>query len=203
MNKIGLILLLLFASVIDRVHAQESLLKNISVEVGWGANYPLKPAEDFLHPTDYIGFQSFYIGGSYEFNEVWGTRISYGFNRLDDSGYSNLGLELHKIMTEATFDFISAVSSNRKMRPPRFDIRLHSGLGLSLGQSTYLRKGYDPSLAFQIGGMPRFEVVKNLYLQIDFVAVINFWQNYDINGIPIHDKVGSYLLSNFGMAYSF
>lgn len=184
--------------------AQDSqFLHSLSIEAGWGVNYPLKLEDDFFYSPEYFGFKNFYFGGNYEINRKWGFRTTYAFNQLEGSDYSNLGVRRYKLMFEPTFDVISAIQSDKSQVKPQFDIRFHGGVGMSLGQSMYLDKMDDVTFTAQLGAMPRFRIADKTFITLDCVAVIDFGQKYDTHGVPARNKVGAYILSNIGFSYSF
>lgn len=200
---IPLILIFIGSSSIIANAQRSSFLQRVDVEAGWGANFPLRLEHNFFYSPDYIGFKSFYVGGSYNINKIWRLRATYAYNQLDDSGYSNLGVRRYKLVFEPTFDFISALQTNKAHAKPRFDIRFHGGPGLSLGQSMYLDRTDDVTFTFQLGGMPRLQIADGMFVTLDCVAVSDFGQKYDTHGVPAQSRVGVYVLSNLGLSYSF
>ena len=183
-----------------QMNGKGSFWERTSVEAGWGLNYPVKPAEEIFH-RGYIHPKSFYIGALYDLNNLWGLRISAAYNKFELSGARHIGLYHLKYMGEVTLNFIEAVSRNKHGRWQRdFDFMIHSGFGVSAGKSTQF-KGFDKTLTYQLGAMPRYRISKRIHLQLDFIGDLNFRQAYDIDGYRIHHKLGAYLSANIGIAY--
>lgn len=189
-----------------KMQAQEqNLFDKYTLQVGGGASYPAKPAKDFFHKA-YIGSRSFYIGGRYDLDELWGLRLSYGFNKFKNknrhNSYLDLSLTQHKFVGEFTFNIVRAAQRGKPHTQNNFELVAHSGLGLSLGKSGFL-SGVDKTLTYQIGLMPTYKLSRYFSVQVDMAMILDFFQAYDIDGIPISDKVGNYYLANIGVAYSF
>lgn len=200
-KKLSLSIVLLFFTI--TIYPQKKqFINNLNFEFGWGLNYPLKLSDNFFFSPDYFGIKSFYIGGNYKVNEIWGLRSTYAYNQLDDSGYSNLGIRRYKLTFEPTFDFITALRVKRNLSKPRFDIRLHGGAGMSLAQSLYLARADDITFTAQLGAMPMLRIVDKMFITLDCVLVVDFGQKYDTHGVPAQHKTGAYLLTNIGLSYT-
>lgn len=196
-NIISIFFIFIIFLSINKSEAQERFNNRLDIEGGWGIHYPAKPAQSFLH-KGYINLKSFYLGGRYVLNDKWSLRLTYAFNKFEGSKYNSLSLTQHKFLPEGVLDIIPLFTNQDK----KFKFFLHSGLGFTLGKSGILH-GFDKTLTFQMGMMPSVKISPHLALQLDMNIVFDFFQAYNINGIPIKDNFGNYYLANIGIAYYF
>lgn len=175
-------------------------LNKTALEAGWGLHYPAKPADKFLH-RNYIDGKSFYLGGRYEINKLWGVRLSYAYNKFQNSknkdNYFELSLTQHKFVSEIIFNVVAAFEQDSD-----FEIMMHSGMGMTLGKNGFL-SGADKTLTAQFGVMPIYRFADHFAIQLDMTLVFDFFQAYDIDGIPVSDRIGNYYLANIGLTYFF
>lgn len=196
----GFLCLFLFLIIPWSSKAQSQQSNPINIEAGWGVHYPAKPAPEFLH-RGYIDVRSFYIGGQYTLNGIWRLRATYGYNEFVRNPHNGLSLTQHKFVGEAMLNFVPVLQKSHR-DSESFLFFLHGGLGMTLGKSKFLY-GVDKTFTVQGGIMPTYQISPDFAIQLDMVLVVDFFQAYNIDGVPISDRVGNYYLANIGLTYSF
>lgn len=193
--------ILLFTLLASSAFAQQTFIERFSIEAGAGYNLPISDADN-VKSSDFAGFKSFYVGANYDLSDLFGLRLTYGYNEFEDKNDKSMGLTLHKFMAEATFNIIEAI----EMQPNPFEVVGHAGVGGSLGKSSSL-SGTDKMGNFQIGLMPKYHITDNFSIHFDASFILNFSQNYDYNGLQAFKNndagTGKYFLFNAGIAVRF
>ena len=170
-------------------NAQErdtTFMQRISFDASAAYNLPVSSSFKDFKGSDYAGFRNFNFGANYAINNLWGLRFTYGYNSFEDKNDSSMGLTLHKLMAEGTFNILRSIN----MQENPFEIVGHAGAGVSFGKSS-VTSGLDKMGTFQVGLMPMYRISKNLSLFVDATYVVNISQNYGFNGQSAMDKNGS------------
>ncbi len=196
--KLSVLLLALFAL---QAQAQQSdFLARTTLEAGLGYHRPTAPS-DKITTSDFAGFKSFYVGGLYEIDELWGLRATYAYNAFEHKDEKAAGLKIHKVVAEVTLNVISTIQ--QQVSTP-FEVMAHAGLGLSLAKSD-IKSGSDLMANVQAGLMPKYHISEQWSLLVDASYVLNFSQNYGYQGaaaqISGKSAIGGYFLANLGVAY--
>lgn len=196
--KLSILLLALFAL---QAQAQQSdFLARTTLEAGLGYHRPTAPS-DGITTSDFAGFKSFYLGAQYEIDELWGLRATYTYNAFEHKDDKGSGLNIHKVMAEATLNVISTI---QQQTSTPFEVMAHAGLGLSQGKSD-IKSGSDMMGNVQMGLMPKYHITKQWRVQLDATYVLNFSQNYGYQGAAAQSSgksaIGGYFSANLGIAY--
>lgn len=173
----------------------EGIIKDLSIEAGYGFNTPFSPKEN-ITTGDYSGFNSFHVGLRYAFNKEWGLRGTFGFAKFENKDISDLGVKQSRLMLEALYNVSYAVSG---VENQPFEVLAHAGLGLSQAKS-HSNSGKDMMGSFQIGVLPTYNISSQVSVFLDVVYHLNFSQNYGYNGLSIDQTSGSFLTTNLGVA---
>ena len=112
MNKQIITAVFLFLGL-TQVGAQTSnFLDNTSIEVAYGVASPSTPSEH-ISRSNYVSFSNFLVGANYQFDELWGVRLSYAYHQFVDKDQSNFGVNYNKLMAEATFNVMQAIQKEK------------------------------------------------------------------------------------------
>lgn len=185
----------LFFSQQAQAQNENGILKDLSIEAGYGFNAAFSPNKN-ISVGDYSGFHSFHAGLRYDINGIWGVRGTVGFAKFEDKNNSDLGLKQTSLMLEATYAILQATQSTENNNP--FELTAHAGLGLAKAKSNSL-SGSDMMGNFQVGVMPSYAFSSQLSLFLDVAYHLNFNQDYGYNGLGIDQTSGSYLTTNLGL----
>lgn len=181
---------------------QSDIWSKIRLEAGWGYNLPTAPTSG-ITASDFAGVKSFYGGVKYELDDVWGIRGTYAFNSFEHKNDKDFGLDVHKLMAEATYNILQASGTDFAHT---FDVEAHAGLGLSLADSK-VSSGSDKMVSFQVGVMPQYKITDNVSVLLDASYVINLGQNYNYAGVHAKENgkgtTGGYFTANIGIAVKF
>lgn len=204
MKKILLISVLVFGGIlsVQEMQAQARTLDffdKIKLEAGWGISTPIIPSKN-ASISDFIGFDSFYLGGNYELNEAWGLRGTYAYNHFENKQNSEVQLTIHKFIAEFTLSMGNLLSNNSVYSDYNdFDIIVHAGIGASLGRKKN-NSGSDWMRNLQIGVMPTYRILKKVSVILDLTYIINTSQNYSFSGAYKVDAIEGYFTTNIGVS---
>lgn len=177
----------------------QSFWDKTSVEVGYGYAMPLNPTKD-INASDYNSFLNFAGGINYEFDNLWGVRLTYAFQDFDHKNNDKFGVTYHKFMAEATFNVLEAFNpSVSHLQSNTFGLQAHAGVGATLGNRDR-DNATNQILNGQIGLKPNYTISNRFKVFLDATYVMNFNQAYQFNGASIKGgTTGSYLSANIGV----
>lgn len=183
------------------VKAQDHFLGKTSVEASYGAAVPLSPA-NFITRSNYISFSNFQGGVSYQINSLWGVRGTYAYQQFQDKDNTDLGVQFHKFVAEATFKILEAVNPQTSfVQKNIFDVVAHAGIG-----GTFATRSTDSSTNkignLQIGIKPTYLLSDRFGIFLDGTYIMNFNQAYAYNGKSINGgTTGSYVTAAVGLEF--
>lgn len=149
-------------------------MEQFSLEAGYGANMAISP-----RMTDFSHFDAAF---RYMFDEYWGMKFDYGFDKYRVDGNSALGSDYHRLSAQVVHNLgrtlnISPYSDNW------LNLTAHGGFGYSAIESKS-----DPDVDSMgniiLGLTPQIKITDNLALRFDGSYIVNIKQDYDYNGQP-------------------
>ena len=183
-----------------QVNAQETTIwDKISLEASYGAAAPLSP-NDMVTRSEYVSFVNFQGGINYQMNNLWGVRATYAYQQFENENNSNLGVQYHKFMAEATFNTLRVITPESSfVTNNTFDVVAHAGIGASFATRTQ-DNATNKMLNAQIGLKPSYTVSPRITVIVDGTYVMNFNQAYAFNGMSIKGgTTGSYVTAAIGI----
>lgn len=197
---------LLFAAMavisFTKSNAQEGTFRDkVSVEAGAGFNLALSP--DNVDRTDVSGINTFQVGATYQINNLWGVRGTYANTTFKHKDFDNVGVNYNKLMAEATFNVLGAITNTESTADQKFDVTAHAGFGLTFGKSK-ANDSKDTMGNFQIGIKPQYNVSNRIGIFLDGSYIMNFSQNLGYNGLNLIDTdktTGGYAVGLIGVSF--
>ncbi len=123
-----------FLSFLILVSSMVSAQKNTEkwkLQLALGINNPIDNGENDGFYTKYLNFPSVNLGIQHMFNNKFGAKIDYGFNRSE----SDAGSKFFKLnYSRVNFQFVYNVSSVLRFLPEPIKIVTHIGPGMSFTQ---------------------------------------------------------------------
>lgn len=155
---------------------------SLSLEAGYGLSFPLTPVSS----TNTGGFHSYthFNGGiRYMFNQDWGIRGGFAFDRFGDNSFS--GTQFFRFDSQVYFNL------GRKLQIPYkskevFNVFLHSGFGVTFVNSKRF-DNFEKNGNFIIGISPMFKLSSKATFYLDASLINNFKQHYQYDGSRIND----------------
>jgi len=204
----SLLLITLFIS--HQANAQlnrgmQEFFDEVTLEVGAGWHVTAGPTKD-TPAAAYASLNSFYGGMNYALNDTWGIRGTYTFHNFQHKDLSELDLQTHRFMLEATYSLGNLFSQDYFYSyRSDFDVIAHAGFGGSFAfrKNHPTQRFRDQMLNAQIGVMPTVRLSETVSIHFDFNYVLTISQNYLFNGELYwpENTAEAYMTMIFGVSY--
>ncbi|MCG2462958.1 hypothetical protein K8352_19525 [Flavobacteriaceae bacterium F89] len=189
----------------------------ISAEVMLGYHVPLSPGNG-IHKFDYAGFKHFDIGGRFMFNQLFGLKGNYVYDRFEDRNNRDMGNTYNRIGVEAVFNFLRVLDVHQYYLE-KYAILVHGGLGLTLAYPDSRKVSANRGLnlfkndrnerlgSIIFGVTPTMRLNDVLALALDMTMNSGTAQQYGYDGETVfpdyRDKtVGTYMTFSVGLQFS-
>jgi Outer membrane protein beta-barrel domain len=191
MRKTITLVALLFCSA---TFAQEiNHFNQYSVEGSYGFNYSRNPVLN--------GFNHFDIGLRYMGNEYWGAKADYGYDMFKSDDSRNANTTLNRVSLQAVYNIGRAFRVS-DVAARTFNMLVHAGGGPTILKTE--EGETDKGGHIIIGGTAQFYLSPNIALTGDLSGVLNFSQNYRVNGLGPYDSfTGKYATISVGLTWYF
>ena len=201
MKKVVLLTLLLTVLV---SYSQDKTYNQFSFEASYGQSQPISPKNNSGYDVKtFSGFKHFEVGGRYMFNQKYGVKLSYGFDKFQQEEFSDLSVTNHKIGAEMVFNLSHLLNFHfSKLR--NFQIQTHTGFGITFAQPSSIND-YEHIGNFIIGMTPQIKITDRIAIITDLSYNFIFKQHYYYSGVLIDPEfesvTGSFINISFGLQF--
>lgn len=188
-----------------------------SIEVMLGYHVPLSPGNN-IHKFDYAGFKHFDIGGRFMFDDMFGIKGNYVFDRFENRHDRDMGNTYHRIGAEAVVNLLKAFDTHQYYLE-KYAILIHGGIGLTLAYPDSRKVSSNSGLnlfkndrnerlgSLIFGITPTMRLNETIALALDMTMNSGTAQQYGYNGNPVfadfHEKtIGTYMTFSVGLHFS-
>lgn len=164
-----------------------------SIEASYGYNYARPPVVD--------GFNHFDAGFRYMQNEFWGAKVDYGYDLFKSDDGLDTKTTMHRTSVQAVYNLGRGLRVN-DIAKRLLNLLLHSGVGITAIDGSGGKTDWAGN--FILGGTGQLYLSENVALMGDLSGILNFSQNYNLNGIQHGENfTGKVLTFSVGITYYF
>lgn len=183
----------LAALLVSAAAFSQNHFSQYSVEGNYGFNYGRRP--------ELSGFHHFDVGFRYMANEYWGAKADYGYDMFKGKDALESKTTLNRVSVQAVYN-IGRLLSMKDIAARTFNVLLHAGGGVTLLKTEY--GSSDKGAHMIIGGTTQFYLSPKFALTGDVSGILNFKQDYNLEGIRGADSfTGKMLNITVGVTYYF
>jgi OOP family OmpA-OmpF porin len=185
-------------------HSQDKNFNKFSIEASYGLNNPLSPGDNSGYDvSDFGGFSHFDVGGRYMFNQFYGVKLNFSYDKFQHKDFNDLHVKYSKVSAEFVLNLSQAL--NLYLTQQRnLSIQTHSGFGITFAKPSSITNK-ERIGNFIIGMTPQFKISERIGITTDFSYNFIFKQHFNYAGDLIHpdyDSVtGSFINFSIGLQF--
>lgn len=192
----------LFLFFTFNVFSQNGDYNRWSAEVSTGIHVPLAP-NDGISRKKYIAFKQFQFSGRYMFNERFGVKGQYGFNRFANPDATEMGISFNRLGLEGVANLGRILNVGYRLRE-RLGLLAHAGGGITFAKPA-TNSGTDHIGNIIVGLTGQIKLSENFAFIGDLSYITNLKQHYAYNGELLDPNFksvsGSFVNVSIGIMY--
>lgn len=199
--KIKYIILFSFLILATALTAQEANYNRWSIELSGGVHAPITPHSGIAR-SKYIGVKQVQLSARYMFDDRFGLKGHYAFDRFEPRGNSDEGVSFDRFAVEGVANVGKLLNVNYTIRE-RVGLLFHTGIGISFAKSSEIDNVRNMTTAL-IGFTGEIKLSNRLSLLGDLTYVSHLRPIYNYNGALLESATssGGFVNVSVGLIYN-
>lgn len=188
------------------IHAfsQSDKYNRWSAELSTGVHVPLAP-NDNISRKKYIAFKQFQLAGRYMFDEKFGVKGHFAYNRFENPDNTDMGLGMTRLGLEGVANVGKLLNVDYHIRE-YVGLLFHAGVGVTFAKPSSVN-GTDHMGNLMLGFTGQIKLSERFALLGDMTYINNLKQHYAYNGEVLSPnldtKPGGFVNVSIGIIYNF